>query len=266
MLCMLGFANTWNRTPARYHCPAFGPPSRIRTSYSGLAGFGLMAACFQLTLSFNWKDNVSLSLLLESGEYRSGLNGRNLRKRALMKVGTPPELIDPASQPEFATSVVTSNTLMSKRVMQLQDEFHPQLAAHMRILVMNTAETMADLKQILRDNFTKIKVSKEDRQDARRWSNHRPDRKAEVPVVTDRPVGDKNVGEEQKEYLVEQILVEFLMNVEVSLPRPNSSTLEIRSQRSRPTPRRLRQGWRRGPLKSSSTWIRLATWPRRSKP
>ncbi|WP_233874908.1 hypothetical protein [Paraburkholderia adhaesiva] len=153
----------------------------------------------------------------------------NLRKRALMKVGTPPELIDTASQPEFATSIVTSNTLMSKRVMQLQDEFHPQLAAHMRIHAMNTAETMADLKQILRDNFTKLKFSKEDRQDARQYSHTPPDRKAEVPVVTNRPelpAGDKNVGEQQKEYLVEQILVEFLMNVEVSLPRPNSSTLE----------------------------------------
>lgn len=153
----------------------------------------------------------------------------NLRKRALMKVGTPPELIDTASQPEFATSIVTSNTLMSKRVMQLQDEFHPQLAAHMRIHVMNTAETMADLKQILRDNFTKLKFSREDRQDARQYSHNPPDRKAEVPVVTNRPelpAGDRNVGEQQKEYLVEQILVEFLMNVEVSLPRPNSSTLE----------------------------------------
>ncbi|MGF6604689.1 hypothetical protein P3T23_009445 [Paraburkholderia sp. GAS448] len=158
----------------------------------------------------------------------------NLRKRALMKVGTPPELIDTASQPEFATSIVTSNTLMSKRVMQLQDEFHPQLAAHMRIHVMNTAETMADLKQILRDNFAKLKFDREDRQEARNWSMYRagsePDRKAEVPVITERPVrvkdGDKNVSDEQKEYLVEQILVEFLMNVEVSLPRPNSSTLE----------------------------------------
>lgn len=154
----------------------------------------------------------------------------NLRKRALMKVGTPPELIDTASQPEFATSIVTSNTLMSKRVMQLQDEFHPQLAAHMRIHVMNTAETMADLKQILRDNFAKLKFDREDRQEARNWSTYRagaaPDRKAEVPVITERPAGDRNVGEEQKEYLVEQILIEFLMNVEVSLPRPNSSTLE----------------------------------------
>ncbi|MBK3787187.1 hypothetical protein G3A43_44385 [Paraburkholderia aspalathi] len=151
----------------------------------------------------------------------------NLRKRALMKVGTPPELIDTASQPEFATSIVTSNTLMSKRVMQLQDEFHPQLAAHMRIHVMNTAETMEDMKQILRDNFSKLEFSREDRRDARRYSNHRADHRAEVPVVTDRPVADKkNVSDEQKEYLVEQILVEFLMNVEVSLPRPNSSTLE----------------------------------------
>jgi hypothetical protein len=39
-------------------------------------------------------------------------------------------------------------------------------------------------------------------------------------------VGNQDVGEEQKEYLIEQILGEFLMSVEVSLPRPNSSTLE----------------------------------------
>ncbi|WP_233874137.1 hypothetical protein [Paraburkholderia adhaesiva] len=51
--------------------------------------------------------------------------------------------------------------------------------------------------------------------------------------MTERPIrekgdndGDRNIAEEQKEYLIGQILTEFLMNIEVSLPRPNSSTLE----------------------------------------
>jgi hypothetical protein len=150
----------------------------------------------------------------------------NLRKRAIMKTGIPPETVDAAYQPELATSVVTNNILLSKRVMQIQDEFHPQLAAHMRIHAMNSEQLMEDLKSILRENFNKLRLSKDDHLDARNSAGVTAQQKAGVPVIDEKRDVPKKLNEDQKEFLIQQTLVEFLMNVEVSLPRPNSSTLE----------------------------------------
>jgi hypothetical protein len=149
----------------------------------------------------------------------------SLRKRAIMKTGIPPETVDAAWQPELATSVVTNNILMSKRVMQIQDEFHPQLASHMRIHAMNSEELMSDLTEILRENFSKLRLTNDDRDDAKKKSSPSRQQKAGVPIV-DEKKGGPSFTEAQKEFLIQQVLREFLMNVEVSLPRPNSSTLE----------------------------------------
>jgi hypothetical protein len=159
----------------------------------------------------------------------------NLRKRAIMKTGVPPETIDAAYQPELATSVVTNNILLSKRVMQIQDEFHPQLAQHMRQHAMNSQELMDDLKVILRENFAKLQLSNDDKADARN-----AERGTEAPGVSymrngipivdeKKPEGVtdmKGLTEDQKEYVINQVLIDFVMNITVSLPRPNSTTLE----------------------------------------
>jgi hypothetical protein len=161
----------------------------------------------------------------------------NLRKRAIMKTGVPPETIDAAYQPELATSVVTNNILLSKRVMQIQDEFHPLLAQHMRQHAMNSQDLMGDLRDILRENFKKIVLEKEDKQDARiNETSHRARYMRDGTPILDEsmPAHGKGKGkddsssklsEQEKEYIINQVLIDFIMNIEVSLPRPNSSTL-----------------------------------------
>jgi hypothetical protein len=151
----------------------------------------------------------------------------NLRKRAIMKTGVPPETIDAAYQPELATSVVTNNILLSKRVMQIQDEFHPQLAAHMRTHAMNSEELMEDMKSILRENFKKLNITKDDKKDARNdQRSNAMYMKNGIPIVDEKLIDkDASVSEEQEEFIIKQVLMDFIMNIEVSLPRPNSTTL-----------------------------------------
>jgi hypothetical protein len=156
----------------------------------------------------------------------------NLRKRAIMKTGVPPETIDAAYQPELATSVVTNNILLSKRVMQIQDEFHPQLATHMRQHAMNSEELVEDLKEILRENFKKLTITKDEKKNAKRKSSDPRNygNNTGVPIIdekrSDNSDGTGNLSEDDQEYIVNQVLNEFLMNVTVTLPRPNSTTLE----------------------------------------
>jgi hypothetical protein len=157
----------------------------------------------------------------------------NLRKRAIMKTGVPPETIDAAYQPELATSVVTNNILLSKRVMQIQDEFHPQLAAHMRQHAMNSESLMDDMRDMLRENFEKIVLSQDDKDDAK--NNEGGDQVSysnNIPILKESlPAGEKKatLTDDQKEYIINQVLIDFIMNITVSLPRPNSTTLENQS-------------------------------------
>ena len=139
-----------------------------------------------------------------------------LRKRAIMAVGISPETVDNSFNAEFATSVVTNNILLAKRVAQIQEQFTPQLADHLRKVMMNSEELINELREILETNYEKLKIDKKDEKDA-----------AKAQDKTADPAGLAKVDEKrEKDFLVARFLQEFIMNFEVALPRPNSVTLE----------------------------------------
>lgn len=134
----------------------------------------------------------------------------SLRKRAIMAFGMSPETVDATFQAEFATSVVTNNILLSKRVMQVQDQFTPQLTDHMRKVVMSSENLIRDLRHILTQEQDKL-IKRV--QAAEKVDGVTPDGKTEPPEIP-------------PELLVSQKLAEFVMNFTVELPKPNSVTLE----------------------------------------
>ena len=128
----------------------------------------------------------------------------NLRKSSIMSVGLSPEQVDSGFQAEFATTVVSNNILLSKRVMQIQEIFTPQLADHLRKVAFASESLIESLLQIIRDNFDKIEFDFPDEEEAKELIN----------------------TEYGKEALVQQILRAFLTGFEVGLPTPNTITLE----------------------------------------
>lgn len=136
-----------------------------------------------------------------------------LRKRSIMGLGLSPETIDATYQPEFATSVVTNNILLSKRVIQIQDDFTPHLSDHCRKVAMNTEDLMNDLRQILLDGYSKI-----ERQISRQQAEERKDLQ---PTDGQEPLAGLN-----KDIVVQRILHSFITGFDVTLPRPNSVTLD----------------------------------------
>jgi hypothetical protein len=140
----------------------------------------------------------------------------NLRKRAIMSVGLSPETVDNSFNAEFATSVVTNNILLSKRVMTIQEQFCPLLADHLRKCMMNSEELVNDLREILLGNFDKLNLEE---------TEHG---KTIVEAVKAGP-NNRNAKDQldaAKRVAVDQFLSEFIMNFTVELPRPNSATLE----------------------------------------
>jgi hypothetical protein len=137
----------------------------------------------------------------------------SLRRRAIMSTGLSPETVDASFNTEFATSIVTNNILLSKRVMQMQEQFTPLLSDHLRKALMNSEGVVKDLTEILMNSFDELKVDKDDK------ANPRGEVGAQLQP------NDTNATAVKFMY-VNRILREFIMNFQVTLPKPNSVTLE----------------------------------------
>ena len=140
----------------------------------------------------------------------------NLRKQAIMACGLSPETVDATFQAEFAVSVVTNNILLSKRVIQTQEQFTPQLSSHLRKCIMNSEELINDLRKILEDNFDKLKVDVTE--DGKEILNKVKEKTADIKLKANTDI--------EKKDLINTFLREYIMNFNVSLPIPNSVTLE----------------------------------------
>lgn len=75
-----------------------------------------------------------------------------LRKQMFQTIGVPPEVIDQAFSPEFATSVVNNNLLLSKRVMVYQKALCKSLSKFVGCLLYNDMGLRESLKDILKAN------------------------------------------------------------------------------------------------------------------
>lgn len=128
----------------------------------------------------------------------------SLRKRAIMAVGLSPEMVDNSFSAEFATTVVSNNLLLSKRVMTIQEQFTPQLSDHMRKVMMNSEKLIDELRSIVVSNYDKLDIK---------------------DVMIDAKGRGANT-DALKEHVVRHVIKKFIMSFEVALPRPNSVTLE----------------------------------------
>jgi hypothetical protein len=64
-----------------------------------------------------------------------------LRKQTIMAHSLSPEVVDSGFSAEFATTVVANNILLSKRVLQIQEKFTPQLTDFARKLLQHDEES-----------------------------------------------------------------------------------------------------------------------------
>lgn len=124
----------------------------------------------------------------------------NLKKQFLMSLGLSPETVDNGYNVEFATSIVTSNLLLTKRVMLYQDLFTELLGQFIRKYVLNSGNLMDKLRKTVEANKNMLQ--------------------------DDDVKGDKPAEGEAVELDVEGIVAEFINSLGVTLPRPDSITLE----------------------------------------
>lgn len=129
----------------------------------------------------------------------SGETEESLRKQTIQALGLPPELIDNAFSPEFATNVVNNNVLLSKRVMLYQNKLSADLKK-MTGLLIYTDEMLRDL----------LRVS---------VKNHLQEL---TPTLTEE---QKALLQNDPEHFIESYLDQLSEHVFVELPKPENTNL-----------------------------------------
>lgn len=129
----------------------------------------------------------------------------SLRKASIMGTYVSPEMVDNGFNSEFAASVVANNILFSKRIIELQEIFNPQITDHLKKCVKFSQPLMADLKDILIQNKDKLKLD-------------------EIEV---KDYAGNLIDDERKDKIViNDLLEKFLEGFAVELPKPSSVTLD----------------------------------------
>lgn len=132
----------------------------------------------------------------------------SLRKRSIMAYGLNPESVDTAFSGEFATTVTQNNILLTRRVMQIQDQFTPLLTQHQVKYIRACESLMTLIEEIILNHYDKIKI---------------PDDIADKFKFESDEEMRKNI---EKSVIVEYLIDAFLKGFEVTLPRPTATSLK----------------------------------------
>jgi hypothetical protein len=123
-----------------------------------------------------------------------------LRKQTYMALGLSPETVDNGFNSEFATTVVSNNILLSKRVLVYQAQFTSMLISYIRKLLMFDEEFKAELRELIKADIGKL-------------NNY----------LTDE---DKELQKTNQEALIDVLLNRFIDTLEVDLPKPDETTID----------------------------------------
>lgn len=123
-----------------------------------------------------------------------------LKKRSIMAVGLSPETVDNGFASEFATTAVSNNILLSKRVSQIQKSFTPHLTDYARKVAINDIVVYDEIISIFKENRDVIIKNLDDE--------------------------DKEIFESNEEEAYEMLYERLLDLLELTLPQPSTTTLE----------------------------------------
>lgn len=127
----------------------------------------------------------------------------SLQKRALMAMGLTAEHINNGFNQETATSVVANNLMLSRRVMIIQDQINPHITDFHQKVIKADEELLDKLREILFNSYDELEIDED-----------------EIA---------KQIGEDKakiKFLVISHILNDFVEGLEVTLPRPNTATIE----------------------------------------
>lgn len=125
----------------------------------------------------------------------------DLRRRTYMAFGLSPEQVDNSLSPDFATSVLSSNALLSKRVMNTQEIYTRLMSEDARRILRNDMVAYEELREIIRANVGAIKSRITDQDDIA---------KAQI----------------DDEVFITELTERYIDSLKLDLPKPDMTTIE----------------------------------------
>lgn len=123
----------------------------------------------------------------------------DLRKQTILALGLSPETIDSGFSPEFATTIVNNNVLMSKRIAVYQRKLLQHVTEFIRSVINNDE----DLRTVLRENIHK-----------------------NIENILERASEDeKELALKDKNAFIEEYIDSLSEHIEISLPLPDNTNL-----------------------------------------
>ena len=144
-------------------------------------------------------ENANISHTIPSSELEE-----ELRKQTIIALGLSPETVDTGFSPEFATTVVNNNILLSKRVTLYQKTLCKHLKNLIEIIVENDEDLKAIIKRTIADNIENIESSLDDQ--------------------------EKEILNKDKNEFIDYYLEKLLANLIVELPKAENTNITNLSQ------------------------------------
>jgi len=139
-------------------------------------------------------ENVNLQHTLPSSELEE-----DLRKQTILALGLTPETIDSGFTPEFATTIVNNNILLSKRVSIYQKTLIKHLSALLSSIIYNNEDLRTELRKEILDNLDTINEQLSDE--------------------------EKQMLIKSKDEFIEYFLNKFGESLYIELPKPENTNL-----------------------------------------
>jgi hypothetical protein len=165
----------------------------------------------------------------------------SLRDRHLMSMGLSPETVTAGAGAEFATTIIQNNLLLTKRVLIYQQLLVSFLSDFIQKYILNSGYLMDELREVMEENKEKLTNEQKDqvqRSSERPVARRAEDRQAEVSNDIfkhsdklerrrpDQEEGSREADDGSIELGLEHLLLEFIAAIRVTLPAPDTSTLE----------------------------------------